>query len=213
MLFEEALPFVKEFVAELNAELEEYKPGEGLSYVQRKWLEFCLMGIVVTNSVCWAKFERASLGQYTFQALSWMFRYSKIPWERLLLVSVRAILKRYGISWGNLVADDSDKQRSKITKRIFGVHKQKDKVSGGYVMGQTIVLLLLVTEEITIPVGFSFYRPDPALQAWKKEDKRLKKMGVSKKTDHQSPGEILAILLNKIFCCSCYGVLGRPILR
>lgn len=213
MLFEEALPFIKEFVEELNSALEEYKPGEGLSYSQRKWLEFCVMGIAITNSVCWAKFERASLGKYSVQALSWMLRNSKIPWESLLLVSVRVILKKYGISWGNLVADDSDRKRSKITKRIFGVHKLKDKVSGGYVMGQTVVILLLVTEIITIPVGFSFYRPDPALQAWEKEDKRLKKMGASKKTDRRSRAEIRLILLNKISCCSCYGILDRPILK
>lgn len=213
MLFEEALPFIKEFVEELNRGIEEYQPGEGLSYSQRKWLEFCVMGIAITNSVCWAKFERASLGKYSVAALSWMMRNAKIPWEKLLLVSVRMILKKYGISWGNLVADDSDRQRSKTTKRIFGVHKQKDKVSGGYVMGQTIVILLLVTELITIPVGFSFYRPDPALQAWKKEDERLKKLGVSKKRDRQSLPEIPLILLNKISYCSYYGVLETPMLR
>jgi hypothetical protein len=46
---------------------------------------------------------------------------------------------------------------------------------------QTVVLLLLVTQSVTIPVGFAFYMPDPALTAWTKEDKRLKKQGMTKK--------------------------------
>ena len=61
------------------------------------------------------------------------------------------------------------------------IHKQKHKASSGYVNGQTVVLLLLVTQSITFPVGFSFYMPDPALTVWAKEDKRLKKAGMTKK--------------------------------
>ncbi|UOA07008.1 transposase [Methylobacter sp. S3L5C] len=91
------------------------------------------------------------------------------------------VLKRHGITEGVLVLDESDRARSKRTKRIYGVHKQKHKVSGGYVNGQTVVLLLLVTQMVTLPVGFAFYRPDPALTAWSKEDKRLKKAGMAKK--------------------------------
>jgi hypothetical protein len=45
---------------------------------------------------------------------------------------------------------------------------------------QTVVLLLLVTQSVTIPVGFAFYMPDPALTAWTKENKRLKKQGMTK---------------------------------
>ncbi|WP_221894338.1 hypothetical protein [Bathymodiolus japonicus methanotrophic gill symbiont] len=40
---------------------------------------------------------------------------------------------------------------------------------------------LLVTSSITVPVGFFFYMPDPALKQWDKEDKRLKKSGIAKK--------------------------------
>jgi hypothetical protein len=61
------------------------------------------------------------------------------------------------------------------------VHKLKDKKSDGYVMGQCIVLLLLVTEQVTIPVGFSFYRPDVDWQVWQQQDELLKEQGVSKK--------------------------------
>jgi hypothetical protein len=49
--------------------------------------------------------------------------------------------------------------------------------TGGYVNGQTVVLLLLVTQSVTIPVNFAFYMPDPVFMAWAKEDKRLKQQG------------------------------------
>jgi hypothetical protein len=90
-------------------------------------------------------------------------------------------LKQYNIKGGELVFDESDRERSKRTKRIHKAHKQKHKASGGYVNGQTVVLLLLVTQSVTFPVGFAFYMPDPALTAWTKEDKRLKKEGLAKK--------------------------------
>ncbi|MDI1293103.1 MAG: transposase [Methylobacter sp.] len=137
--------------------------------------------MLLTNSVCWAKFERASLGEYKIAALSWMFRETKIAWHYLLLASVSLVLAQHGITEGVLVLDESDRARSKQTQRIHKAHKQKHKASGGYVNGQTVVLLLLVTQSVTIPVGFAFYMPDPALTAWTKEDKRLKKQGMTKK--------------------------------
>lgn len=177
MIISDSPSFIKEYVEDLNNRLEQYQPGAGLTLIQRTWLSFCLTGILMVNAVCWAKFERASLGNYKLSALSWMFRKSKIPWEYLLIVSVRLILKRYGITGGVLVLDESDRGRSKNTKRIHKAHKQKHKASGGYVNGQTVVLLLLVTDSITVPVGFKFYMPDPAVSAWNKEEKKLKKKG------------------------------------
>jgi hypothetical protein len=187
MIFDEPLSFVREFVRELSDALERNKAGYGLSKIQREWLSFCLMGIMVTNSICWAKMERSGLGKWHLAALSWMFREAKIPWELLLVMSVRSILKKYNIREGVLVEDDSDQRRCKITKRIFQAHKIKDKKSGGYINGQTIVLLLLVTPVITIPVGFSFYRPDPALKEWEREDKELRKQKVAKKNRPPKP--------------------------
>lgn len=173
MVIDKPLPFVKEFVEEINEAINKHAPGEQLTAIQTQWLSFCLMGIIVTNSVCWAKFERAGLKKYTIASLSWMFRKANIPWELLLIMSVRIIIKKYGITQGGLLVDESDKQRSKTTKRIFKTYKLKDKKSGGYINGQTIIILLLVTPIITIPVGFSFYMPDPALTAWEKENKQL----------------------------------------
>ena len=182
MLISEPLPFVKEFIDALNAALKAHRPvSGGLSLAQRSWLGVCLMGIVITNSVCWARFERASLGRYSLAALSWMFRHWKLPWERLLEHSVQVILRRYGITEGCLCLDDSDKRRSKVTQKIAHVHKLKDKASGGHIMGQSLIFLLPVTPKVTIPVGFVFYLPDPALTAWYKENKRLKQAGVPAK--------------------------------
>ncbi len=42
-------------------------------------------------------------------------------------------------------------------------------------------MLLLITDSVTIPVGFVFYKPDPVLSAWNKKDAELKKKGVPKK--------------------------------
>ena len=181
MLMHEPAHFIKTFVTDLDAALGTLKPNAKLTQLQRFWLGFCLTGMLLTNSVCWAKFERASLGEYKIAALSWMFREAKVAWNYLLLASVSLVLVRHGITEGELVLDESDRSRSKRTKRIHKAHKQKHKASGGYVNGQTVVLLLLVTQSVTIPVGFAFYMPDPALRAWTKEDRRLKKQGMTKK--------------------------------
>lgn len=138
------------------------------------------MGILLTNMVNWRAFERASLGEYKINALSWMFRHSKLPWDLFLIISIQLILHKYGIKEGVLVVDDSDHQRAKSTKKIFKSHKIYDKKTGGYFNGQSLIFLLLVTSKITIPVGFCFHQPDPTYTAWRKEDKRLRKLGVKK---------------------------------
>ena len=177
----EPAQFIKTFVTDLDVALGKLKTNAKLTQTQRLWLGVCLTGILLTNSVCWAKFERVSLGGYKIAALSWMFRDARIAWHYLLLASVTRVLEQHGITEGVLVLDESDRARSKRTKRIYNVHKQKHKLSGGYVNGQTVVLLLLVTESVSFAVGFGFYMPDPVLTAWKKEDKRLKGQKIAKK--------------------------------
>lgn len=174
------LPFATNFVDDLNEALKKIEPQAGLSKTQKGWLCFCILGIAVTNSICWKQFERASLGFYLHASLSWMFRHSKIFWHILLRASVEVILCNYGITEGVLVIDDSDKKRSKSTKRIYKTHKIKDKASGGFINGQSIILLLLVTPAVTIPVGFEFYMPDPDVTAWNKLDEKLRKQGAPK---------------------------------
>lgn len=173
------LAFVREYVEGLDRALRENGAGGGLSAGQRRWLGFCLMGVLVTNSVCWARFERASLGGWSLAALSWMFRHAPIPWSRLLECSVRIVLRRQGIDSGVLAIDDTDKKRAKSTSRIHAAHKLLDKGSGGYINGQSLVFVVLVSPVVTLPVGVAFYMPDPELTAWNKEDKRLRKQGVS----------------------------------
>jgi hypothetical protein len=188
MIFNKPLPFVSTFIEEIDNVLREKNPqSKGLSKKQRHWMSFCMMAIIMTNSICWARFERAGLGGYSLGALAWMFRCSKIPWERLFQMSVLVVLRRHGITEGTLLIDDSDKRRSKVTKRIAHVHKLKDKTSGGFISGQNLVFLLLVSDTVTIPVGFAFYRPDPARTAWTKEDQALKKKGIPKKERPSEP--------------------------
>ena len=58
------LPFATNFVDDLNEALKKIEPQAGLSKTQKGWLCFCILGIAVTNSICWKQFERASLGFY-----------------------------------------------------------------------------------------------------------------------------------------------------
>ena len=181
MWLSEPSAFLQDFIGELDEGLRVHGPRNRLSKIQQGWLGFCLMGIILTNSICWARFERLSLVKYKIAALSWMFRKSKLPWRLMLQIGVGLIVKRYGITEGVLVTDDTDHHRSKKTPKLFRTHKIKDKGSGGYINGQNIVLLMLVTGKVSIPVGFEVYQPDPKKQAWVKEDKRLQKQGVKKK--------------------------------
>src|SRR5215471_4647876 len=98
--------------------IREQHPNHTMSATQRAWLAFCVTAVLVTNSVCWARFERASLGTYALAALSWMFRHSKMPWDHLLVASVRVILRHHGITSGTLVIDDTDNPRSKAAKAL-----------------------------------------------------------------------------------------------
>ena len=172
MLLKEPLDFSQNFIKLVNEAIKLKTPGKALARTQCYWLSFCITAVILTNSVCWIRFEKISLGRFQSSSLSWMFKRGKICWEHLLVFSVRVLLQKYGIHQGTLVLDDSDRARSKSTTRIAHTHKQKDKKTGGYVMGQNVVLLLLVTPKITLPVGFAFYQPDPEKQAWAKENKR-----------------------------------------
>ena len=175
----QSLPCVTRFVEDLNHALSTCKSSARLSSCQRLWLSTVLMGIVVTGTLNWAAFERRSLQAFKQSRLRWMFSYAKIAWPLLLQASVERLLRYYRVSVGTLVIDDTEKQRSKKTTKIAGAHKVKDKKSGGYFNGQELIFLVLVTELISLPVGFRWYRPDPALKAWHKQDARLKRKGIA----------------------------------
>jgi len=180
MLFSNPLPFIEDYTKELNRLLSISCADYQLSNIQRQWLATCIMGIISTNTICWSRFERASLGQHQVGALSWMFCNSKLPWAQLLEHSTRALMQAYDLREGVLAVDDSDRQRAKVTKKL-PTYRVYDKKTGGYFNGQTIVCVLLVTEHVTLPVGFDFYVPDPCLSEWKRAQKKLKKKGIARK--------------------------------
>ena len=43
------------------------------------------------------------------------------------------------------------------------------------------MFLVLVTDKVTIPLGFSFYESDPKWMKWSATDKKLKKQKIPKK--------------------------------
>ena len=172
--------FINDFVNGLCIGLAAENPLHRLSQKQAYWLKFCLMGLLLSNTINWSAYSRLSLGRYGLAALSWMFRCSKINFTALLEQSVKGILDKSGLQSGHIIFDDTDNERSKNAKHIHGLGKQKDKKSGGYFQGQNIMFCLLVTSKMSIPVGFAFYANDPSWLSWHKEDERLKKKGVSK---------------------------------
>jgi hypothetical protein len=205
MFFLQPLATSQAFLEQLNQSLASLS-APTLSQTQKLWLSICITGILVTNSVCWKKFERAGFGKYSSVTLSAMFRRGKLCWDKLLLASILLIFKQYDITKGMLALDGTDNSRSKNTKNISKVHKIKDKASGGFIQGQALTIMILITDKVTIPVGFEFYEPDLAHISWRKKDKQLKKQGVSKQDrpkeppkspEHLSPIEIAVKMLKQ----------------
>jgi hypothetical protein len=187
MVIGKPAPFVSAFVEAVDAAIRAHQPQHAMSVTQRTWLAFCLTAVLVTNSICWARFARASLGTYAMAALSWMFRHSKMPWAHLLVASGRVILRHHGITSGSLVIDDTDNPRSKSAQALAYLYKLRDKERGGSLWGHSLVLLFLVTPTISMPVGVVFYQPAPELSAWYKTDKALKKQGIPTKQRPRKP--------------------------
>jgi len=166
MILGKPAPFVRAVVEAVDDAMRAHHPRHAMSATQRAWLAFCVPAVLVTNSMCWARFERASLGTYALAALSWMFRHSKMPWDKLLVASVRVILRHHGLTSGTLVIDDTDNPRSKSAKALAHLSTLRDKESGGSLWGQSLVFLVLVPPTISIPVGVVFSQPAPELRAW-----------------------------------------------
>ncbi|WP_221894742.1 hypothetical protein [Bathymodiolus japonicus methanotrophic gill symbiont] len=62
MLMNAPATFIQSYIDDLNDALNQLKPGAALTRIQAAWLGTCLTCILLMNSVCWAKFERASSG-------------------------------------------------------------------------------------------------------------------------------------------------------
>ena len=95
MIMGQPAPFVRVFIDAVDDAIRAHQPHHGMSAVQRAWLAFCVTAVLVTNSLCWARFERASLGTYTLAALARMLRHSKIPWDDLSVASVWVLLHHH----------------------------------------------------------------------------------------------------------------------
>ena len=113
MIFAKPLPFISEFIEQLDQSIQACAPNRKLSGAQRWRQSFCLTGILLSGRVCRAEFERIGSGGCGQAALSRMFRHSKLPWELLLHIGIMLILERYGISEGVPAGDDSDRLRAK----------------------------------------------------------------------------------------------------
>lgn len=191
VLADHPLQFATVFISEIDKSLSGIEGAKQLSNIQKRWLTFCILATALSNTICWKAFERISLGTYSHASLSWMFCKSQICWSFLLCASIKVIISKYGIREGLLCLDDSDSRRAKQTSRIYHTYKVRNSKTGGYFNGQTIIFLLLVSDYVSIPVGFKFYKPDPVLSAWRKEDEKLKKKGVAKKARPKKPARDL----------------------
>lgn len=87
MFFLQHLTLCSAFIEQLNESLETIG-ARPLSRTQRLCLSICITGILITNTLCWERFERACFGRYSANAISKMFCNGKIFWEKLLFASV-----------------------------------------------------------------------------------------------------------------------------
>ena len=78
IITKDSAPFIQDYITSLNEILKSHSQGQELSMLQSMWLQFVILGMLVTNSLCWSKFERFGLQEYGKSALCWMFRQKTI---------------------------------------------------------------------------------------------------------------------------------------
>ena len=173
------LPLVISYVDNIcneyvNSHLNKNQAVSKISNKQKIWLIFCLTMMILTNSLNWDRFERFSLGSYKSKALSFMFHRAGIPFQLLFEAGIRTIIKTFNILKCHIIIDDTDRPRSKIIKAIAFVFKNFNKKTGGYFNCQNLVFLVLVTNKVTIPFAFKFYKPCPEVKKWQELDKKIR---------------------------------------
>jgi hypothetical protein len=92
------LTFVTDFIHTLNASLAMIKPNATLTRAPKVGLSFLLMGMVMTETLNWAAFERRSVKKAKSNRLRWIFYRSKIAWQLPLTASIKQIIKHHGIT-------------------------------------------------------------------------------------------------------------------
>lgn len=211
----------RKFVEEVNA-IAIQLGGTSLTKTQTTFIAFCIGSMVMLGCLNFAAFAAGSFGLFAARALSWMLHHSKIDWYTLLKAAVVKVLVDHGVATIHAEIDDTDRTRSKVIKILWGVFKTIDKVTGGWINAQNIVFLCLVTDKITIPIMFAFYRPDPVYSAWAKQDKKLRKKKIKKKDRPPAPKrdkrypakiEIAMKLLGtlRVFLGTIEPILGRKL--
>ena len=209
------------YVAELNA-LMIRLGATPMSTMQQKFVSFCIRHMTLLGCLNFSAFAVASLGCYQGRALSWMLHHSKLDWSLLLKAAVVKVLRDHKVSSVHIAIDDTDRKRSKVIKALWGVFKTIDKATGGWTNAQNIVFICLITDKVTFPILFTFYRPDPKHSLWAKNDKKLREKKVSKKDRPAEPTrslkyptrlEIAINLLQRasLFFANIESILGRPL--
>ena len=80
MIINEGLDFIKDYVGSINEIIKSKSPDQKLSRLQCNWLGFIILGLLVTNSLCWSKFARFSIGKYIASSICCMFKKASIAW-------------------------------------------------------------------------------------------------------------------------------------
>ena len=165
MVIGQPAPFVRAFVDAVDDAIRAHHPSHTMSATQRAWLAFCLTAVLLTTSICWARFERASLGTSALAAWSWMWRHRQMPWDHLLGARVRGIVRHHGLPSGHLGIDDTDTPRAQAAKARASLSTLRAKARGGSLWGPRLVFLVLVTPPISLPVGVVCSPPAPESRA------------------------------------------------
>jgi hypothetical protein len=79
MVLGKPAPFVSAFVEAVDTAIRAHQPHHAMSGTQRAWLAFCITAVLVTNSICWARFERASLDTYAWRPCPGGFDTARCP--------------------------------------------------------------------------------------------------------------------------------------
>ena len=223
-MFTQPLPAVVALLISLNETLLLFR-GTGLSQRQQYNLGMIITGIVANGTLNLTRISLACFGELSLAVISTVIHRSQIPWVKLQFAGFLHILKRFDIGKIHIQIDDTDLDRSKIVKALYGVFRTIHKPTNGYHNAQNIVWVTVCALGVTCPICFYFYRPDPALTSWHKKKKaaakRKKKTGKNTKlppkpirsTEYPTRTEIAGRLLQKTkrWLSIAEKILGRKI--
>jgi hypothetical protein len=171
MVMAKPAPCVRALGDAVDQAMRAPSPRHALSARPRAWLACRVTAVLVTHTIGWARWARARLGRSARAAWSWRCRQRQRPGDARGVARVRVSLRPSGLTWGRLVIDASDHQRSKSATTRAQLDQLHEKARGGDVWGPRLGCLLGGTPALPRPVGFPFAPPAPALRAWDKPAK------------------------------------------